>query len=131
MFTKILRPRTLTLIILLIIVAALTFGFAATLTPASDDVAAGTSAIMTDMAADVDWTLNTTTPDTSPTATLSFTTGAPTTVYAQVQDSLGAALTLSSTLDWAACTASGTDWDCTFTGVDVEDIYYIRVAAGE
>jgi len=131
MFSKLLRPRTLTLIILLIIVAALTFGFAATLTPSSDDVAAGTSALMNDMAADVTWSLNATTPDTSPVATLSFTTGVPTTVYAQVQDNTGTALTLTSGDDWAACVLNAGDWDCTFTGVSVESIYYIRVAAGE
>jgi hypothetical protein len=131
MFSKLLRPRTLVLIVLLIIVAALTFGFAATMTPAGDDVAAGTSTKMVDMAADVNWTLNTTTPDADPTAALTFTAGTPVNVYAQVQDTNGAAITLTSGSTWVACAGGGANWTCPFVGADVEDIYYIRVAAGE
>ena len=129
MLSNLMRPRTLLLVILLIIVAALTYGFAATLTASTDSVAAGTSGAMLDMDVDVTWTLNATTPDTSPTASLSFTTGSPTTVYAQVQDGTNAVLQVGG-VDWVACGGTG-PFTCTFTGVAVENIYHIRVAAGE
>ena len=129
MFSKLLRPRSLVLVILLIIIASLTYGFAATLTTSTDSVAAGTSAKMSDMAVDVTWTLNSTTPDTSPEASLDFTTGSPTTVYAQVQDTSGTVLTVGGA-NWVSCTGPN-PFSCTFTGVNVADIYYIRVSAGE
>ena len=131
MFSKLLRPRTLVLIILLIIVAALTYGFAATLTPTTSDIAAGTSGQMNDMTATVAWDLNTSTPDSSPTANLTFTAGTPLTgeVYAQVQNAAGTVQQVSGA-DWVACTGSG-PFACVFTGVSVENIYYIRIAAGE
>lgn len=131
MFSKIFRPRNLLLVLLLILVAALTYGFAATLTPSGDDVAAGSSAVMTNMAADVTWSLNATTPDTGPTATLNFTSGTPTTVYAQVQDVSQAALTVTSGDAWVSCSPSGANFVCVFPGVSVASIYYIRIAAAE
>ena len=83
------------------------------------------------MAADVTWSLNTTTPDTGPTATLNFTSGTPTSVYAQVQDISQTALAVTSGDTWVSCSPSGGNFVCVFPGVSVASIYHIRVAAAE
>jgi hypothetical protein len=128
MLSRMIRPRTLLLLILLLAVAAMTYGFAATLTVGGDkDIAAGSSDVMTNMEADVTWVLNPTTPDENPVANVAFAPShTPSEVHAVLLDSSQAPLA-----SWVECTGTG-PFVCTFIGgVEVEDVYYIRIAAAE
>lgn len=126
MLSKLIRPRTLVLLILLLAVAAMTYGFAATLTVGgNNDIAAGSSNVMSDMEADVTWVLNSSTPDENPTAQVDFSTGNPSVVWAILLTTGGV-----ETGSWVSCSDATTHFNCTFTAT-VESIYGIRIAAAE
>ena len=128
MKTKLFRPRNLVLLVLLLAVAALSYGFAAQLTLTSSETVVGSgSTALTDYNGVVlTWELGAT-PNVDPTAHLDF---APTTHIA-TEVFLGYSAD-DSTWSWITCTDGDSDeeWDCVFaSSVAVNTINYVQVVA--
>ena len=128
MFSKIMRPRTLLILILLMAVAALTYGFAAQITlSSSNTVVASQELALTDYTATLAWTLNAgADKSVNPTATVTFSSGVPTNVYVGWSD--------GSTWDWTAtCTETSLGsgvWNCPLGAtVNVYDVAEVEVVA--
>jgi hypothetical protein len=129
MLTKLLRPRNIVLLVLLLAVAALSYGFAAQLTINSSETIVGSgSEALTAYDVDLDWELGAT-PNVDPIAHLDFA--------AYGHDATEVYLGYSadnSTWNWITCTDADTNdvWDCAFSGsVAVDTINYVQaVAAG-
>jgi hypothetical protein len=127
MLTKLFRPRNIVLLVLLLAVAALSYGFAAQLTLTSSETIVGsTSLTLTDYNNVIlTWTLGAT-PNVSPTAHLDFNTNGP---YVASEVYLGHSAD-DITYNWVTCTdAGGNIWDCDLTGVSVTNINYVQVVA--
>jgi hypothetical protein len=129
MIAKLFRPRNIVLLILLLAVAALSYGFAAQLTLTSSETIVGSATTtLTDYNNVVlTWTLGAT-PNVDPTAQLDFVTNGP---YDATEVFLGYSSD-NSTWNWITCTDADTNdvWDCAFSGsVAVSSINYVQVVA--
>jgi hypothetical protein len=128
MLTKLFRPRNIVLLVLLLAVAALSYGFAAQLTLTSSEtiVGSGSTTLTPYNNVVLTWTLGAT-PNVSPTAQLDFATPG----YDATQVIIGHKVLVADPWNWITCTDGDADdvWDCAFTGVAVSDIRIIEVVA--
>ncbi len=141
MLNKLFRPRTIALMILLFALAALTYGFAAGLgVTANNTLGAGqNTTALSDLAVTVYWELESDLsdgvgdedPSTGPTAQLEFGADAPSVVWARLGDDTAVTVWTA----WVSCTVPGTgayEATCNFPdSVDLEDVYFIEIAAAE
>jgi hypothetical protein len=132
--SRIFRPRTLAIMIVLLVLAALTYGFAAANTVnLNGTVGDGSTTGLTGYTVDVSWVLNSSNPSTDPTMCLDFTVGSPTTVYAGALDNTSALLgsgLVSCTSTLTNC--SGVDYECPLGGgVSVTAVDGAQVVASE
>ena len=128
MINKIFRPRNMMLLILLLAVAALSYGFAAQLTLTSSETVVGSASTTLTAYNNVvlTWELGAT-PNVDPTAHLDFATPG----YNATEVFFGYSSD-NSTWNWITCTDADTDdvWDCVFSGsVAVSGINYVQVVA--
>ena len=127
MISKLFRPRNIVLLVLLLAVAALSYGFAAQLTLTSSETIVGSASTpLTDYNNVIlTWSLGAT-PNVSPTAHLDFDTNGP---YVASEVYLGHSSD-NATWNWVTCTdAGGNVWDCILTGVSVTNVNYVQVVA--
>jgi hypothetical protein len=128
MNTKIFRPRNLVLLVLLLAVAALSYGFAAQLTLTSSEtvVGSGSTALTAYNGVILTWELGGT-PNVDPIAHLDFATPG----YDATEAFLGYSSD-NSTWAWITCTDGDSNdvWDCAFSGsVAVNGINWVQVVA--
>jgi hypothetical protein len=128
MINKIIRPRNIVLLVLLLAVAALSYGFAAQLTLSSSEtiVGSGSTTLTAYNNVVLTWTLGAT-PNVDPTAHLDFATPG----YDATEVFLGYSSD-NSTWTWITCQDLDTNdvWDCIFSGsVAVSGISYVQVVA--
>ena len=128
MKTKLFRPRNLVLLVLLLAVAALSYGFAAQLTLTSSEtvVGSGSTTLTAYTGVVLTWELGAT-PNVGPTAHLDFATPG----YDATEAFLGYSAD-NATWTWITCTDGDSDdvWDCAFGGaVAVSTINYVEVVA--
>lgn len=130
MFSKIMRPRTLLILILLMAVAALTYGFAATLNLTSNETIVGSgSSTLVDYSADVDWTLNSSDPSDDPNVEIDFGSNAPVEVYFGYSSDNTNWTWIDMVNDTTNCSYSGSVFECDLAGATVINIKYIQVVA--
>ncbi|MGD8457073.1 MAG: hypothetical protein PVF83_11865 [Anaerolineales bacterium] len=125
------RPRTLVFALILVVLAALTFGFAAENTVGASHAGFGEAAV-SGYSVDVQWTLNSSNPSQTTQVTLDFGADTPGDVYALVgtDNSSPYCDVTDWTGSWIDCTEGGTTATCTYTGSVIE-ICGIRVSAGD
>lgn len=127
--SKLFRPRTFAFMLILVALAALTYGFAAGNTVNATKAGDGSTTV-SGYTVDVTWTLNAANPSQTSSADLDFGADAPGTVYSRigVSDTPGtgscAAYTYGS---WINC-GSGSTPSCTYAGA-VIDVCAIQVVA--
>ena len=137
--SRLYRPRTLALLIILLVLAALSYGFAASNTVTAQNVGDGSSAAISGFTLSVSWILDSTDPSINPTGCLDFSVGAPNNVYIQVEDSGNNPL--GGGTGWLSCTSAltncgaGIEYECDLSSmasnVNVSAITYVQVVAGE
>lgn len=129
--SRIFRPRTLVFALILVILAALTFGFAAANTVNSSKVGFGEGSV-SGYTVDVSWALNSANPANATRADLDFNSDSPGYVYALVGTE--AAGNCAGTIDWSGswitCDHTADPATCPYTGA-VLTICGIRVSAGD
>ena len=129
--SRIFKPRTLVFALVLVVLAALTFGFAAQNTVADTKAGFGEGAVSGYSVA-VSWDINDSNPSNATQATLDFGTDSPSEVWALVGTDNSSPY--CDTTDWSGtwidCTEGGTTATCAYTG-SVLEICGIRVSAGE
>lgn len=128
MINKIFRPRNLIILVLLLAVAAISYGFAAQLTLSSSEtvVGSGSTTLTAYNGVILTWTLGSP-PNVDPVADLDFATNG----YDAYEVYLGYSAD-NSAWNWITCTDTDTNdvWTCTFSGsVPVSTINYVQVVA--
>lgn len=116
------RKRYALAALLAFVVATASFAFAASNTVGASRAGDGNGDV-SGYTVTPTWTLNTASPDASPTANL--------TLSASAGDVWARALDASDNQigSWVDCTGSGTSWQCAFTGQTVASIEGIKVVA--
>jgi hypothetical protein len=135
--SRIFRPRTVALLIVLLVIAALSFGFAASINVTAPAVGEGATTF-TDFDADVDWIFDATDPTTGPSACITFSNGVTTVSDARMAVLDGASAVLAAD-GWVTCDVDGTYADCgaayhaqcDFPNTDVDTIYGVQIVAGQ
>ncbi len=127
MFSRILRPRTIALLIVLLALSALAYGFAAANTVSATVLGDG-QADVTGYTVSVSWTLDATDPGVDATAVVTFQPAdTPASAYVGVSDDGGATWTWSD-----ACGIAGNVATCAFSNTyNVSAINKVRVVAGD
>lgn len=129
MITKLFRPRNIVLLVLLLAVAALSYGFAAQLTLTSSEtvVGSGETSLTAYNNVILTWTLDPVTPNVDPVAQLDFSTPG----HDAYQVYMGHKVLVGDPWTWITCSDGDGDdvWDCNFTGVAVSDIRFVEVVA--
>lgn len=128
--SKLLKPRTIGFLLILVLLAALTFGFAASNTVTDSKAGYGASTV-SGYNVTVSWTLNIGNPINVTQATLNFGGDTPSQAWASIEIDATSPYCDGDEAwgSWIDC-GSGAPYNCTYAG-PVEGICGIRVSAGD
>ena len=132
LMSRFFKPRTIGFLLILVVLAALTFGFAAENTVTASKAGYGETTV-SGYTVTVSWDIDDTNPTLASDCTLDFGADSPTEVWASVyEDTSGSApwCDASTYGAWINCVEAGTTATCTYTG-SVQGICGIRVSAGD
>jgi hypothetical protein len=129
--SRIIRPRTLVFALILVVLAALTFGFAAQNTVGASKAGFGEAAV-SGYTVTVQWVLDSSDPSQTTQVNLDFGADTPGDVWALVGTDTSSPYCDTTTwgVNWIDCTEGGSTATCTYADSVIE-ICGIRVSAGD